>query len=184
MKLGRFISITEVEQTIQQFFETDWWVAYLASVIAAHNADPSAHLGAVNVPCLYLTMADQVIPTNVVTPISWGTQVYDAEGFWAAGDPTNINIPLAKKGLYLVSIYLFMANALMGNQFQVWVPTDGGGFEHNVNASEGVHTQAAIAQHILVTAATALHVDILTDTYADNPVLDFGALILTRLRAI
>jgi len=72
MRIGRFLTVNEVNNYI---------VEYQSSA-------------------LYLTLANQSIPNNTWTYLSWQTEKYDSDGFWIVAKPTEIVIP--KSGIYVL----------------------------------------------------------------------------------
>ena len=46
---------------------------------------------------------NQSIPDNIETPISWGSAIYNTDGFWSADEPTKIKIPTGVKRVKLTA---------------------------------------------------------------------------------
>jgi len=84
MRIGRFLTVTEVHNYIVDYHQ----------------------------PALFIARNDQSIPNNVVTPISFNDEAYDELGMWNIADPTNIYVP--SDAIWTVSIYVALATNTTG----------------------------------------------------------------------
>lgn len=55
------------------------------------------------VGCKVYRSAAFTVPANVSTPISWDTEAWDTDDFWAIGNPTKIIIPAGFAGKYAIA---------------------------------------------------------------------------------
>ena len=64
-----------------------------------------------DVGCQVVRTTDQSILTATWTWISWQSENWDTHGFWNAGEPTRLTVPVGQAGYYLIGV----AGAYAGN---------------------------------------------------------------------
>lgn len=120
MRIGRFLSITNVDNRI----------------ITYHK------------PSLLLTCSNLVVANNTLTPIPFDTEIYDELGMWAIGDPTNINTP--SDAIWTISVFLKWLSHVTGIRYAEFGGIHIPDFSDEVVASDSLTWESTICvvEHI------------------------------------